>query len=71
MTLWQSRQRRRRHSTGASAPLLSSDACLPHDDCLNHASAPLFALRETGGWQSAEMVRRYAHLAAEHLAPYA
>ncbi|MEJ7667591.1 MAG: site-specific integrase [Casimicrobiaceae bacterium] len=32
---------------------------------------PLFALQELGGWQSAEMVRRYAHLAAEHLAPYA
>jgi len=24
-----------------------------------------------GGWESAEMVRRYAHLDAEHLAPYA
>lgn len=24
-----------------------------------------------GGWQSAEMVRRYAHLSADHLAPYA
>jgi len=32
---------------------------------------PLFALQELGGWESAEMVRRYAHLAAEHLAPYA
>jgi hypothetical protein len=31
----------------------------------------LFALQEMGGWQSAEMVRRYAHLAADHLAPYA
>ncbi len=32
---------------------------------------PLFALQELGGWESAEMVRRYAHLSAEHLAPYA
>ena len=32
---------------------------------------PLFALQELGGWWSAEMVRRYAHLAADHLAPYA
>ncbi len=32
---------------------------------------PLFALQEMGGWESAEMVRRYAHLAADHLAPYA
>ena len=32
---------------------------------------PLHALQELGGWQSAEMVRRYAHFSAEHLAPYA
>jgi integrase len=32
---------------------------------------PLFALQELGGWSSTEMVRRYAHLAAEHLTPYA
>jgi integrase len=32
---------------------------------------PLFALQELGGWESQEMVRRYAHLSAEHLAPYA
>ena len=32
---------------------------------------PLFVLQEMGGWASAEMVRRYAHLAADHLAPYA
>ena len=35
------------------------------------AGTPLFALQEMGGWSSAEMVRRYAHLAAAHLAPYA
>ena len=32
---------------------------------------PLFVLQELGGWESAEMVRRYAHLAANHLAPFA
>ena len=32
---------------------------------------PLFALQELGGWESPEMVRRYAHLSADHLAPYA
>lgn len=32
---------------------------------------PLFALQELGGWESAEMVRKYAHLAADHLTPYA
>ena len=32
---------------------------------------PLHALQELGGWESSEMVRRYAHYAAEHLAPYA
>ena len=32
---------------------------------------PLFALQELAGWESAEMVRPYAHLAPDHLAPYA
>lgn len=32
---------------------------------------PLFVLQELGGWESPEMVRRYAHLSADHLAPYA
>ena len=32
---------------------------------------PLYALQELGGWESPEMARRYAHLAAEHLAPWA
>lgn len=32
---------------------------------------PLFALQELGGWESSEMVRRYAHLSSDHLAPYA
>ena len=35
------------------------------------AGTSLFALQEMGGWSSVEMVRRYAHLAADHLAPYA
>lgn len=32
---------------------------------------PLYALQELGGWSDSEMVRRYAHLAPEHLAAYA
>jgi len=32
---------------------------------------PLHALQELGGWETADMVRRYAHLASEHLAEYA
>ena len=32
---------------------------------------PLFVLQELGGWESPEMVRRYAHFSVEHLAPYA
>jgi hypothetical protein len=35
------------------------------------AGTPLFALQELGDRESAEMVRRYAHLAEDHLAPYA
>ena len=32
---------------------------------------PLHALQELGGWESVEMVRRYAHFSADHLAEYA
>lgn len=32
---------------------------------------PLHALQELGGWECADMVRRYAHLAPGHLAQYA
>ena len=32
------------------------------------AGTPIYELQELGGWQSVEMVRRYAHLAPEHLA---
>ncbi len=35
------------------------------------AGTPSHALQELGGWESAEMVRRYAHLASDHLAEYA
>ena len=35
------------------------------------SGTPLHVLQELGAWKSAEMVRRYAHLNAEHLAPYA
>ena len=31
---------------------------------------PLFALQELGGWETERMVRRYAHLSAEHLVVY-
>jgi integrase len=32
---------------------------------------PLHVLQELGGWSSTEMVRRYAHLSADHLKSYA
>ena len=32
---------------------------------------PLHVLQELGGWETPAMVRRYAHLAVTHLAPYA
>jgi len=32
---------------------------------------PLHVLQELGGWESAQMVRRYAHFSADHLAAYA
>ena len=35
------------------------------------AGTPLHVLQEMGGWKSSEMVRRYAHLAAEHLSSWA
>lgn len=35
------------------------------------AGTPLHVLQEMGGWQSFDMVRRYAHLASEHLAEHA
>jgi integrase len=35
------------------------------------AGTPLHVLQELGGWESADMVRKYAHLSSEHLAEYA
>jgi integrase len=35
------------------------------------AGTPLYALQEMGGWKTVDMVRKYAHLAAEHLAEHA
>ena len=32
---------------------------------------PLHVLQELGGWETVDMVRRYAHLSAEHTAHYA
>jgi beta-glucosidase/6-phospho-beta-glucosidase/beta-galactosidase len=32
---------------------------------------PLHILQELGGWESSEMVRRYAHLSSDHLAEHA
>jgi len=32
---------------------------------------PLYVLKELGGWETLEMVKRYAHLAPEHLKEYA
>jgi integrase len=34
------------------------------------SSTPLFALQELAGWETERMARRYAHLAADHLAAY-
>lgn len=38
---------------------------------LVQAGVPLFVLQEMGGWESVEMVKRYAHLSPTHLAEYA
>jgi len=35
------------------------------------SGVPLFALQEMAGWETEGMARRYAHLAAGHLAAYA
>ena len=34
------------------------------------AGTPLHVLQELGGWESVEMVRRYAHLSSDHLVEY-
>lgn len=38
---------------------------------LVQAGVPLFVVQEMGGWESIEMVRRYAHLSPNHLSEYA
>ena len=35
------------------------------------SGTPLHALQELGAWETADMVRRYAHLSADHLAEHA
>jgi len=37
---------------------------------LIQSGVPIAALQELGGWESAGMVRRYAHLSRAHLAEY-
>ena len=38
---------------------------------LVQAGAPFSILQEMGGWESVEMVRRYAHLSPNHLTEHA
>lgn len=38
---------------------------------LVQSGVPLAALQEMGGWESVNMVQRYAHLASEHLYEHA
>ncbi|HEX8532900.1 MAG TPA: site-specific integrase [Allosphingosinicella sp.] len=38
---------------------------------LRQNDVPTWVLQELGGWKSSEMVRRYAHMSAKHLQPYA
>uniref|UniRef100_UPI001FCE3A8E tyrosine-type recombinase/integrase n=2 Tax=Escherichia coli TaxID=562 RepID=UPI001FCE3A8E len=38
---------------------------------LIQSGVPLSVLQEMGGWESIEMVRRYAHLAPNHLTEHA
>ena len=38
---------------------------------LRQNDVPTWVLQELGGWKSAEMVRRYAHMSVKHLQPYA
>jgi hypothetical protein len=37
---------------------------------VQNGTPPLHVLQELGGWQTEAVVRRYAHLAVEHLAAY-
>src|SRR5690606_7549910 len=38
---------------------------------LRQKGVPTWALKELAGWRSESMANRYAHINAEHLAPYA
>ena len=40
-------------------------------DFSRESPTPLFASQELGGWETERMVRRYAHLSADHLAQWA
>lgn len=61
---------------------LATKKCLLHDfhfHDLRHtwaswhvqAGTPLFTLKELGGWETLEMVKKYAHLNADHLMEHA
>ena len=39
--------------------------------CLIQSGVPLSVLQEMGGWESVDMMRRYAHLAPNHLSEHA
>ena len=52
-----------------SAPSQSWAACITNTSSLPLSRDRIFA--DHRGWESVEMVRRYAHLAADHLAPFA
>lgn len=47
---------------------IGSVGVLERSRSLDWLSCPL---QELGGWETPAMVRRYAHLTVEHLAPYA
>ena len=43
----------------------------PVTQCFVQNGTPLNVLQELGGWESAQMVRRYAHFSADHFTEYA
>ncbi|EKN6334768.1 hypothetical protein DVP95_18560 [Yersinia enterocolitica] len=54
---------------GLSAQLKNIQITGPY--AIFSARHPLSALQEIGGWESIEMVRRYAHLSPNHLTEHA
>jgi len=65
------RRRGRRGKRGPPSRIFAGTTCPPPTWAswrMQHCT-PLFAPQELGGWESAEMVRHYAHLSADHLAP--